>query len=237
MEELDLKELFNMFWSRKTYIILIVLIFIIIGAIYTMMYVSPVYKSEIVLYLVKSSEGNNENITGSITTTDLTLNQKLVSTYMELVKEPKVINKVISNLNIDKTPEQVKQNISTTNETNSTEIKITVTDKQPEMAKQIADEIAKVFKEFIKENFKIDNIRIGGEATLETSPYNINHIKDIIMFSFVGIVVAVIYVLISNMLDTTVKSKEDIEKKLGVTVLTIIPVCNYSDTNLKKGKK
>ena len=35
MEELDLKELFNLFWSKKAAIILIILIFMVIGVIYT----------------------------------------------------------------------------------------------------------------------------------------------------------------------------------------------------------
>ena len=41
------------------------------------------------------------------------------------------------------------------------------------------------------------------------------------------------------MLDTTIKSKEDIEKKLGLTVLTVIPMCDFEITtkNKKGGKR
>ena len=69
--------------------------------------------------------------------------------------------------------------------------------------------------------------------------YNINHVKDIIIFVFIGIVASVVYVLIANMLDTTIKSKEDIEKKLGLTVLTVIPMCDFEITtkNKKGGKR
>lgn len=45
MEELDLKELFNIFWSKKVAIILIVLIFIVIGVIYTIGFTVPMYSS------------------------------------------------------------------------------------------------------------------------------------------------------------------------------------------------
>ena len=41
MEELDLKELFNIFWHKKIEILLIVLIFGVIGVIYTMGFVYP----------------------------------------------------------------------------------------------------------------------------------------------------------------------------------------------------
>ena len=38
MEELDLKELFTMFWSRRLYIVLITAIFLIIGVNYLLFY-------------------------------------------------------------------------------------------------------------------------------------------------------------------------------------------------------
>lgn len=238
MEELDLKEIFYIFWSRKLYIILIVAVFIAIGIAYSYMYVSPVYKSETTLVLVKSNEDNNENNVGTITTTDLTLNQKLVATYRELLRSKTVIGEVIRNLNLEKTEDDLKNNISVSAIENTELIKITVTDESPEMAQIIANETAQVFSEKVaNEMYKINNVQIISEAEIDTVPYNINHIKDIIMFAFVGIVVAVIYALVANMLDITIKGKEDIEKKLGITVLTTIPVCNFDDTNLKKGKK
>ena len=44
------------------------------------------------------------------------------------------------------------------------------------------------------------------------------------------------YVLIVNMLDTTVKSEEDIEKNFGLTVLATMPFYEEDD-NKRKGKK
>ena len=51
----------------------------------------------------------------------------------------------------------------------------------------------------------------------------------------IGIVVAAAYVLIINMLDTTVKTTEDIEKNIGLPVLASIPV--YDFENGKGGKR
>ena len=84
MEELDLKELFMMLWNKKVQIILIILIFAIIGIIYTMGFVTPEYSSYTTLLLAGS--GNKNSNTTTITTTDITLNSKLVSTYSVLIK-------------------------------------------------------------------------------------------------------------------------------------------------------
>ena len=103
MEELDLKELFTMFWNKKIQIILIVAIFAVIGLIYTIGFVTPVYTSSTTLVLATSNGENQSttNTTNSITTTDITLNSKLVSTYSVLVRSKDVLGQVISNLGID----------------------------------------------------------------------------------------------------------------------------------------
>ena len=68
MEELDLKELFDLFWSKKVLIILIILMFIIIGIIYTMGFTVPMYSSSTTLVLATS--GNIEkDVNTTITAT------------------------------------------------------------------------------------------------------------------------------------------------------------------------
>ena len=67
MEELDLKELFNIFWSKKVQIILIILIFAVIGVIYTMGFVTPVYTASTTLVLA-SSNSTQESTTSTGTT-------------------------------------------------------------------------------------------------------------------------------------------------------------------------
>ena len=55
------------------------------------------------------------------------------------------------------------------------------------------------------------------------------------IFAAIGLVIAVMYVLIANMLDTTIKSAEDVEKLFKVPVLANIPLYNFE--NGKGGKK
>ena len=236
MEELDLKELFSLFWNKKAYIAIIVAIFIVAGIIYSMMFVSPMYKSETSLLLVKGEATSNADGTAgeTITQTDVTLNQKLVSTYSELIKRKFVLKEVIDNLNIDETEEALSKNITVSSVKDTELIKITVTNENPQNAKMIASEIAKVFTEKVAEVYKINNVNIIDEPEVANAPYNINHAKDILIFAFIGLVVAMAYVLIANMLDTTVKTKEDIEKT-DLFVLASIP--DYTVVEEKGGKK
>lgn len=234
MEELDLKELFNIFWSRKVAIILIILVFMVIGVIYTIGFTVPMYSSSTTLVLATSGK-TETNANTTITATEITVNSKLVSTYSELVKSKNILRQVISNLGIKVDEEKLRKNITVSSVKDTELIEITVKDENPSYAAQIANEIAKVFTEKVKDIYNIDNVQIVDEAEVANMPSNINHEKDVIIFTFIGLVIAVCYVLIVNMLDTTVKTAEDIENGFKVPVLASIPIYE-TDIQKIKGK-
>ena len=236
MEELDLKQLFNIFWSKKVQIILIVLIFIVLGVIYTIGFTTPMYSSSTTL-LLAGSESSGGETTNSITTTDITLNSKLVSTYSVLVRSKDVLSQVISNLGMDISWESLRNNVKVSSVEDTEVIEISVTTNNAENSANIANEIAKVFTEKVAEIYNINNVHVVDEAEVENSPSNINHERDVIIFAFIGLVVSVIYVLIANMLDTTIKTAEDIEKEFKLPVIASIPVYENAIQKRKGGKR
>ena len=236
MEELDLKELLQIFWEKKMQIILITAIFMVIGVIYTLLLVTPKYVANTKLLLATNASSQTSG-SEAITTTDVTLNSKLVSTYSELVQTNKVTREVMANLNSSIDEEKIKKNVTVSAVSDTEFIKIQVKDEDPVMAAKIANETSKVFIETVKEYYGIENVHIVDEAEIPEKPSNINHKKDILIFAVVGLILASMYVLIANMLDTTVKSSEDIEKITGLTVLASIPVYEITEDKRKGGKK
>ena len=232
MEELDLKELLQIFWEKKLQIILIIAIFAVVGIIYTLTFVTPKYAAKTSLLLATNSSSVN---TGSSSITDITLNSTLVSTYSKLVKSDKVIRNVISNLSLNMDENDLKNSVSVTATEDTEFIEISVKNEDPVLATKIANEMSKVFIENVKEFYKVENVHVVDAAEVPQSPYNVNHIKDVIIFAFVGAVIAVSYVLVSNMLDTTIKSEDDIEKIFKQTVLATMPL--YDGTDGKKRRK
>ena len=233
MEELDLRGLLDLFISKIFQIILIVIVAVGIGVVYTIGFTVPKYSSSTTLVLTGSNSPTADN---SITTADITLNSKLVATYSQLIKSNKVLSQVTSNLNLSLNQGKLKKNISVTEVEDAEMIKITVTNENPEVAAKVANETAKVFCGQVAEIYGINNVHILDEAEVSKAPSNINHTKDVIIFFFIGVVVAVVYVLVLNMFDTTVKTAEDIEKGLGLPVLVSIPLMD-SFTSEKGGKK
>ena len=222
MEEIDLVELLKMFWRKKILIILITILFIGIGYIYTTRFVTPMYTSTTTLVLASNNEKNKSNTTS--TAAEVAVNTKLVSTYSELIKSQKVLREVVTDTGINITEEQLKKEISIESVSSTSLINISVEDKIPENSSKIANEIANVFTKKVAEIYNINNVQIVNQAEIPQGPSNINHKKDIVIFGLVGLLVSITYIIIANMLDTTIKSSEELDDIFGLPILASIPM-------------
>ena len=137
MEEIDLKELLNYFVSKIFLMLSIVFVVLIIGFSYDAFIKVPKYKSYTTVLL--TTENN------TITSNDIILNKNLIDTYTEIIKSRKVVGKVIDNLSLEYDIETLQKNIAVANVNDTEIIKITVEDEDSNLAKNIANETAKVF--------------------------------------------------------------------------------------------
>lgn len=229
MEELDLRQIMKTLWNKKVVILIVALLSAILGGIYSYKFVTPKYESSTTLVLAKTDEQISNTIESSaITQTDLSLNQNLVSTYRELIRSKTVLRKVLTNLEIyDLKEEELKRNISVNSVKDTELIEITVSNTNPKQAADIANEVANVFSEEVADIYNINNIHVVDKAEEEKEPYNINHIKDISIFAFIGIVISIAYILIQSLLDNTVKDQETVEKSTELLVLAQIPEISF----------
>lgn len=222
MEELDLKDLINMFWEKKIAIILITLVFMILGIFYSISNNTTLYSSS--TSLVLAMYGNNVNTSTNLTEEEVMANSKLVPTFSELIKSSNIVRQVISNLGIEMDEGYLKSHITVTDVEDTEVIKITVSTEDAETSAKVANEIAKVFIEWVKEVYKLENIHVVDVAEASNEPLSINYKKYIIVFTFIGMVISVAYVFIVNMYDTTIKKPEDIEEEFDTHALSTIPL-------------
>lgn len=219
-EKINLKRLNSILRKNILTIIILILIFAIGGCVYSFNFVVPKYKSTSTVLLV-SNETNKKN--ASVTQSDVTLNKSLLTTYGNIITSKNVLSKVKENLQLNITVEELSNNISIKEIEDTQLIKINITDKDARQAQRICREINNVFINEIKNIYNIDNVTVVDEASLEEKPYNINHIKDIIIALTMGIVVSGIFIFVTYVLDTTVKIEQDIEDYVELKVIGTVP--------------
>lgn len=218
MEEIDLKELFIYFKSKILWIVIALILVVGIGNVFTILTRVPMYQSSTTIVLVNGSSDNN-----TYNQTELQLNKNLIGTYSEIIKSRKVLNEVIENLGLSYTTQELANNITVTAVENTEIIKVSVSDADNKKATEIADEIASVFGTEIQKIYKLNNVSVIDKASETTTPYNVNYVKDNLIYIVISIVLSSGVIFLKFYFDTTIKTTEEIENKLGLTVLGTVP--------------
>ena len=218
MEEFNISEFIKYYFS----LIVIVILFIILGAVGSWYYTDyvqvPMYKSQTSLVLTRAGDS-----TGSITQNDISLNKNLVATYREIIKSRRILSNVISNLNLDITEKELSDKVSVTSSNDTELIIISVVDKDSKLARNIANEIAKVFKEEITTIYNIENISIVDVAVKAKDAYNVNPLKQYVIGVGSGFLIGSLIITVMFYFDDSIKKPEDIEEKVGLSVLSTVP--------------
>jgi len=218
MEEINLLELWNFFRAKLAFIVIAVLSILIVGNLFTILTRVPLYKSNTSVILVSENTTNLGTINS-----ELQANNTLVSTYSQIVKSRKVINKVINNLNLDYTYKELNERINVSSVDDTAIIKIEVADPDYELAAKIANEVATVFMIEVQKFYHLDNVSVVDKAVPVDNAYNVNYIKDNIIYLAIGLVLSFSVIFIFFYFDTTIKTSDEIEEKYGLTVLGVIP--------------
>ena len=215
MEEINLIEVFEYYKNKLIWILASILVVILLGNIFTIATRVPMYKSNTTILLVGSNEKVNQN--------DVSLNNNLVPTYSEIIKSRNVLNQVIKNLNLDYSVEELSDSITVGTKTGTQIITVSVSNKDSKRAKDIANEVSIVFAKEIKDLYKLDNVAIIDNAVEADKPYNLTYLKDNVIYFGIGLVLSCGIIFIMFYFDTTIKSAESVEEKLGLTVLGVVP--------------
>ena len=234
MEEINLKELFEYFVSKLPIIVIAALLTTLVGIAYGLWFQKPMYNSYTTIVLTRTDNNSTTTDGTGITQSDILLNQNLVSTYREIIKSKRILNQVINNLDLNISTDELEKNIRVTSEKDTEVIKISVNSSNPTDAKDIANEIERVFSNEIISIYNIKNITIIDYAEEDTTPYNINVPKQIILAFLIGFILACAVIFVTFYFDTTIKSSEEIENKLGLPVLGVVPIKSISKNKRRR---
>jgi capsular polysaccharide biosynthesis protein len=218
-ETISLKELFQILRKRLAMILAITFIAALISAIVSFYFITPIYQSSTQI-LVNQKKGDNTNLQYNEVQTNL----QLVNTYSVIIKSPAILDQVKKQLNLDMSVQELTNKINVASETNSQVFSVTVQDAKPELARDIANTTAAVFKEEVAKIMSVDNVSIlsKAEITKGQSPMKPRPMANIGIALVIGLVVSIGLAFLLEHLDNTIKREQDIETILELPVLGVI---------------
>ncbi len=237
--EIDLRELFIRIMVNIWNVVLATMIGGLLMFLLSKMVMTKKYNSTTKIYVLNQQDATQ------ITYSDLQTGTQLTKDYAELVKSRTVTSQVIAQLDLQHnyedmkniTPDQLAGMISVNIQNDTRIISITVTDTSPTRAQDIANAVRVAASAHIYDVMDIEAVNVVDYANLPEGPSSPKVMRNLIIGALLGFVIAIGIITIVYITDDTIKTPDDVERYLGLSVLGSIPYDENIDTTKKKKRK
>lgn len=228
--EIDMGELLRYLAGKAGYIILTALAFAVLALAVTTFCMTPRYTSTTKMYVLNRQ--TNEGVTSS----DLQSSTYLTKDYMEMIRSRTVIEAVIADLNLNSTYEDVLGQIDVSAASDTRVIAISVTDKDPYEARDIANAVRNAAAAHIQSVMNTEAVTVVDEANIPTKKSSPSTIKNVAIAGGVGLFLALVVCVVLYLMNDKVTTAEDVERYLGLSVLASMPL-EEEEVRRKKARK
>lgn len=239
--EIDLKEIFSYLYSHLYVLILSGLIGAMLMYLISALILPKQYLSSTKIYVLNQQEQQ------TVTYNDLQTGTQLTKDYAKLVVSRAVTTQVMADLDLQNqyedmaeiTPDDLAEMITVENLSDTRVIQITVKDVSPIRAQDIANAVRVAASKHIYEVMDIEAVNVVDTASLPEKPDSPSKLKNAVIGGVAGLLLAIGIYVVVYLLDDTIKTPDDVERFLGLSVLASIPYDEAADTVVlrKKMKK
>lgn len=229
--EIDLSELLHILIKKLWVILLSGIIFALLFIAGTILFITPQYKSTTKMYVLSKQDNN------TLTNQDMQTSLSLTKDYAELIKSRTVTEGVIAQLNLDMTHEELLNKLTVDSAQDTRILSISVRDKDPYEACEIANSIRDVAANHIKNVMDIDAVNVVETANIPDSKDSPSISKNGAIGGLLGVFLSVLIVIISYLSNDSIETQEDVEKYLQLGVLGTIPLTETGQRKKKKKQK
>ena len=217
-ETIDLRELLATIKKRFWIVILTTVIAVGISVVMTNRTKVQFYQAKTTM-IVNVEKNENQAM---LTSDQISAGQKLAVLYGEIIKSRSVLQPVIEKLNLEMTPQQLAGMISVSQVNDTHIMNLSVTDTDPDRAREIANTIPGVFTEEVKRTLKANGVEVL-DPSLGGYPIVSNSSNKVAIAGVLGVMIGLFIIFLIEFLDNKVKTPQDMEKYFNIPVLGVIP--------------
>lgn len=233
-QELGFQTLWQLILKYWKLLVLIPILSSLASALISILLITPLYESSTLLLVTVTRP--LERVT--VVHHDIRIARGLTDTYSEIIHSQSVLEEVISNLSLPYSAEQMRihetLNFDDLFYSHQTKVKvaavpdtelinISVTSPDPQLASNIANEVARVSIGKINEYMNIENIKVIEKARVPSNPFRPKITVNVVVAFFVGFMAALALTLLFDYFDRTIKDPSEVFELLELPVIGVIP--------------
>lgn len=194
---------------------LLTLIAVLISGTISYFLLTPVYESSTQI-LVNQKKSENQ-----LDSNQIQSNIDMINTYSVIIKSPAILEKVIDELDLKLSVEQLSGKITINSQENSQVFSLTVQDSNPTQAVEIANTVSSTFQKEIKDIMNVDNVSILAKAEIKENPTPVkpSPLLNIAIAVVVGLMAGIGLAFLLEYMDNTIRDEKDIETLLDLPLL------------------
>lgn len=213
-KDINLKEIFNLLKKRAWMILLVTVIATGIGFVYNSSSTTYLYSTSARIYIDAEGAG-------------------LMKTLQVIIKDSSVLEKVVEDLRLNRTPEALANQITVQNVEESQVISISVIDEDPALAAEIANTTAEVFQEKAPDIVDFKAMKELSDAKVPLTPINEKSNRPVILAFIIGLAAGIGLAFLLDSLDDSFRSNREVEVLLELPVLGRVSKMNSKNINKK----
>ncbi|BBK27852.1 Wzz/FepE/Etk N-terminal domain-containing protein [Staphylococcus arlettae] len=209
---INITEISRIFKNYLLFIIILPLLSLVASIVVTFFLIEDKYVATTQL-LINQKENTHQNVQ------DIQSNIQLINTYSEIVKSPRILGKVAKELKGQYEADEIKNFLNVTNQANTQVLNISIFHNDKEVAEQLANTVANVFKKEIPKIMKVDNVSLLSSATKTGHQVAPNVPLNLFIGWASGLLILCIIIFIKEITDKRIKSEQDVYDQMNLPVL------------------
>lgn len=218
---IDLSQFLYVLSKRKSIIIVITIVSVLISVILSFFIMQPVYQSKVTVIVGKAS---NSTTISDQEYNDVMMYQNLTKTYATIATSNYIEGKAADALGNGMTASKLDKMITVDPETGTQIIDITAEANNAQDAMSEVNAEANSLVTNAKNVYNAGDIRIMDKGELSPKPVKPQKAVNIAVAFVLGVLISICIVFILEFMDSTIKTSDDIKRYLDLPVLGTIPV-------------
>ena len=212
---MTLLELLQLLKKHLTLVIALPVLCAVAMAVVAYGFMANTYTAETTLYVLAQNDGSNSNLQSNMSASQLVANDVAALADSKRVTDDTAAQMGLDNLKAFK--------ISVTSQTTSRVITLSVQGKDAQQVAAVANAMASNVSSVAMELMNVDSVSVVDQATAPLNPSGPKRTLYVAVAFLAGLFAAVAIVVLVDMLNTKVRSAEDVEELLGVPVIGRMP--------------
>ena len=218
VQNITLSEIVSLFIRQLKWLLIGLVVGALLLSMYTVLLVDDRYTSSVSLY-VKNTEDTKD---GVATTNNLHAARMLTNSYVLILQDPETLQKMAKRMTVSASVLDIYNALKINTAEDTAIINVSATTNDAILSQAICQALCDVAPEMLSSIVGAGAVRTLGTvpAAVKTGP---NALKNGLLGGVAGLLLAAAVVFVVYLCDTTVKSKEELQRMTDLPILGEIP--------------